>query len=314
MPAMYPERTQWVSCAPRASWVSSVGAAPYLRHLGDLSFLLRSYCRLRLVGSVVLKPQPFFLSWVLCAHSWACSVRCLPFLDSALFSAPGVDEFRTMHVFGASSLAASVNTLNGGVFKRRRFLTAIPGLHLVQRSARFPCKTVQYQLHKLLRLHKHTLNFQIVLWHDTINNSITPHSSNFYNPLSPQELVEAISALLCPVSAIVYCHRNNSLPIFDQLSWSFLTVHAVKHLLSHRKPKNIALLRKYSELHLDISLEIRMFFLISKHISDLHLLTKKKSRLNNKRRRSRFRKQQLQQPTQHPQFQHHHPHQHLHTR
>ena len=65
-----------------------------------------------------------------------------------------------MHVFDASSLAAAVNTLNGGVFKRRRYLTAIPGLHLVQRSARFPCKTVQYQL---LRLHRHILNFQIVL-------------------------------------------------------------------------------------------------------------------------------------------------------
>ena len=181
-----------------------------------------------------------------------------------------------MHIFGASSLAAAVNTLNGGVFKRRRSLTAIPGLHLVQRSARFPCKTVQYQLRKQLRLHKHTLNFQIVLWHDTINNSITPHSSNFYNPLSPQELVKALRALPCPVSAIVYCHRTNSPPIFDLLRQNFLTVHAVQHLLSHRKLKNNALLRKYSELHLDISLEIRMFFLISKHISDLRQLTKKK--------------------------------------
>ena len=195
-----------------------------------------------------------------------------------------------MQIFGASSLAAAANTLNGGVFKRRRCFAALPGLHLVQRSARFPCKTGQYQLHKLLHLHKHTLNFRIVLWHDTINSSITPHSSNFYNPLSPQELVEAIRSLPCPVSAIVYCHRTNSPPIFDLLSRSFLTVHAVRHLLSHRKLKNNALLRKYSELHLDFSLEIRMFFLISKHISDLRQLLTKKSRLNNKRRRSRFRK------------------------
>ena len=224
------------------------------------------------------------------------------FLDSVLFSAPSVDESWTMHVFGASSLAAAVNTLNGGVFKRRHHLTAIPGLHLVQRSARFPCKTVQYQLHKLLRLHNHTLNFQIVLWHDTIKNSLTPHSSNFYNPLSPQELVETLRALPCPVSAIVYCHRTNSPPIFDLLRQSFLTDYAVKHLLSHCKLKNNASICKYSELHLDISLEITMFFLISKHISDLRQLTKKKSRLNNKRRCSRFRKQQLQQPTQPPQL------------
>ena len=195
-----------------------------------------------------------------------------------------------------------MNTLNGGVFKRRRYLTAIPGLHLLQRSARFPCKTVQYQLHKQLRLHKHTFNFQIVVWHDTMINSLTPHSWNFYNPLSPQELVEALRALPCLVSAIVYCHRTNSPPIFDLLRQFFLTVHAVKHLLSHRKLKNNALLCKYSELHLDISLENRMFFLKSKHISDLRQLKKKKSRLNNRRRRSSFRKQQLQQPTQRPQL------------
>ena len=48
-----------------------------------------------------------------------------------------------MHVFRASYLATAVNTLNGGVSKRRRCLTAIPGLRLVQRSARFPCKTLQ---------------------------------------------------------------------------------------------------------------------------------------------------------------------------
>ena len=207
-----------------------------------------------------------------------------------------------MHIFGASFLAAAVNTLNGGVFKRRHYVTAIPALHLVQRSDRFPCKTDQYHNNKLLRLHKHTLNFQIVLWHDTINNSLTPHSLNFYNPLSPQELVETLRALPCPVSATVYCHRTNSPQIFDLLRQSFFTVHAVKHLLSHRKLKNNALLCKYSELHLDISLEIRMFSLISKHISDLRQLTTKKSRLNNKRRRSRFRKQQLQKPTQPPQL------------
>ena len=222
------------------------------------------------LGGICCPDAPnLFSCSVMSALGWACSVRCLSFLDSVLFSAPGVDESRTMLVFGASSLAAAMYTLSGCVFRRRRCLTAFPGLHLVQRSARFPCKTVQYQLHKLLRLHKHTLNFQILPWHDTINNSMTQHSSKFFNHSSPQELFEAISALPCPVSAIVYCHRANSPPIFDQLSWSFLSVHAIKHLLSHRKLKDNALLCKYSELHLDISLEIRTFFLISKHISDL---------------------------------------------
>ena len=214
-----------------------------------------------------------------------------------------------MNILGANSLAAAVNTLNGGVFKRRRCLTAIPGLQLVQRSVRFPYKTVQFQPRKLLHLNKS------VQWHDTINNSITSHSSKFYNPSSHQELIEEIRALPCPIPAIVYCHRNNPPPIFDRLPQSFLTVHAVRRLLSHRKLKNNALLRNYSELPLDISLEIRIF-LTSKHISDLRQLKKKNSRLSNKRRRSRFphQQQQLQRPPQHPPFSHHHRHQEPHTR
>ena len=63
---------------------------------------------------------------------------CLPFSDSVVFSAAGVDASRAMHIFEASSLDATVNTLNDGVFERQRSLTAIPGLHLEQRSARFP--------------------------------------------------------------------------------------------------------------------------------------------------------------------------------
>ena len=49
-----------------------------------------------------------------------------------------MDVSRLMHILGASSLAVAVKTLDGGVFKRRRSLTAIPRLHLGQRSARFP--------------------------------------------------------------------------------------------------------------------------------------------------------------------------------
>ena len=46
-------------------------------------------------------------------------------------------------IFGASSLAAAV-TLPGGVFQHRRHLTALPGLHLIQSSAKFCHKTLQH--------------------------------------------------------------------------------------------------------------------------------------------------------------------------
>ena len=98
-----------------------------------------------------------------------------------------------MFNFGASSLAAAVNTLPVGVFQRRRHLTALPGLHLIQSSAKFRHKTLQHQLRLALRFRSHTNKHQsrikIIIWHDVVINSFTPHSSNFNNPLSPTALI-----------------------------------------------------------------------------------------------------------------------------
>ena len=51
----------------------------------------------------------------------------------------------------------------------------------------------------------------------------------------------------------------------------------------------ISLTRQFSALQLDIRLELRMLFLISSHLNSLHQLQHKKKRLNNRRRRTRFR-------------------------
>ena len=135
------------------NWSCSLVTA-HRRHPVSLAFVKPAS-----FGGICCPDAPTFFSCsVLCALGWASSVICLPFLNSVLFSASGVDESQTMLVFGASFLAAAVNTLNGGVFKRKRCLTAIPGLHLVQCSARSPCKTVQYQLRQLLPLQKKTFS------------------------------------------------------------------------------------------------------------------------------------------------------------
>ena len=77
------------------------------------------------------------------------------YLQSFLFSAFCVDARLKMHIFGANSFAAAIQSLPGGVFRRRQPLTALPGLHLNHLSAKFPQKTLQFQLHQLLRL-RHT--------------------------------------------------------------------------------------------------------------------------------------------------------------
>ena len=207
---------------------------------------------------------------------------------SSAFSSPACSNL--MFIFGTSSLAAAVKTLPGGTLQRRRHLTALPGLHLIQSSAKFPRKTLQHQLRPALRFRSHTNKHQsrpkIIIWHDVIINSLTPHSSNFNNPLSPTALLQELRALPCYIAAINYCQRTGSPDVFQLLRQSFLVISPVRHLLSHRKQHNLAHNRQYSVLHLAIHLELKIYFLLSQHLHQLTNLTRKKSRLNNRRRRS----------------------------
>ena len=163
-----------------------------------------------------------------------------------------------MLTFGASSLAAALNTLPGGVFQRRRHLTALPGLHLIQSSAKFRHKALQHQLRLALRFRSHTNKHQsrikIIIWHDVINNSLTPHYSNFNNPLSPTAVIQELRALPCDIAAVVYCQRKGSPDVFQLLRQSFLVISPVCHLLSHRKQHNPDLVQQYSVLHLAVHL------------------------------------------------------------
>ena len=107
--------------------------------------------------------------------------------------------------------------------------------------------------------------------------------------------MHTLSALPCDIVAIVYCQRNGSPDVFRLLQQSFLVLHPVKHLLSHRKQLNPAIVQQYRLLHLDIKIELHIFFLLSRHLHNLTSLPKKKSRPNNKRHRTLLRRQQLQQ-------------------
>ena len=53
-------------------------------------------------------------------------------------------------------LAAAVNTLPGGTLQRRRQLTALLGLHLIQSSTKFRYKTLQHQIRLALRFRSRT--------------------------------------------------------------------------------------------------------------------------------------------------------------
>ena len=206
-----------------------------------------------------------------------------------------------MFIFGASSLAAALNTLPGGVFQRRRHLTALPGLHLIQSSAKFCHKTLQHELRLVQRFQSNNTQHcrpKIIIWHDVINNSLTPHSSNCNNPLSPTALIQEIRALPGDIAAVVYCQRKCSPDVFQLLRQSFLVIRPVRHPLSHRKQQNLDLVQQYSVLHLAVHLELKIYFLLLQHLHQLTTLTRKKSRLNNRRRRPLYRRTLVAQQQQ----------------
>ena len=225
-----------------------------------------------------------------------CSLRN----QCSAFSSPAC--LNLIFIFGASSLAAAVKTLPGGTFQRRRHLTALPGLHLIQSSAKFRHKTLQHQLRLAVRFQSRTTTQpcrpKIIIWHDVINNSLTPHSSNFNNPLSPTALIQELRALPCDIAAIIYCQRTGSPDVFQLLRQTFLVISPVRHLLSHRKQHNSDLVCRYRGLHLPIHLELKIYFLLSQHLYQLKTLTCKKSRLNNKRRRTLYRRSLIDQQQQ----------------
>ena len=61
-----------------------------------------------------------------------------------------------MLIFGASSLAAAAVNIPEDVLQRHRYLTALPGLYLIQSSAKFRQKTLHHQLRLVLRFHSRT--------------------------------------------------------------------------------------------------------------------------------------------------------------
>ena len=109
-----------------------------------------------------------------------------------------------IHILAASSLSHSVKDLRE-LIKRTQVLTAIPELHRVESSDKFPAK--QFKTRYNLKQNEKVYDLEIIIWHDAVNNSLTPpHSSNNNNPPGSEQLVQ-IQKLPCGVRAIVYSRQ-----------------------------------------------------------------------------------------------------------
>ena len=123
-------------------------------------------------------------------------------------------------------------------------------------------------------------NTKIVLGHDIITNTVTSPKNDNRTPLNGDQIKVEIERLQRKVDivGIVYCVREGAPDVYNKLEKTEVPVlHIVKNLLSRRKQKDKKVLKKYSKLHLDPSLELKTLFLIVQDNGDLKRICKKKN-------------------------------------
>ena len=106
----------------------------------------------------------------------------------------------------------------------------------------------------------------IILWNDVINNSISPHRSNNYQPSSIDQLTESLLLFKDRIKAIVYCRRLGTGDIKRRLFGSqIIIIDAVSNLISPRKSKDSTILSDLRQVHLSAALEFKLLSVVWNH-------------------------------------------------
>ena len=194
-----------------------------------------------------------------------------------------------MLVIAASSLHHSLEKWKNVKKRLRREAIAVPVLSLNPVAAN-PRKTVQFLFRKFVSLY----NEKFLLWHDVVNNSISPHKSNYHCPLSGSELTKQITKIE-NCQGVLYCPRKGSPNIYPLLKKLKIPVlHVTRELLSQRKRQDRKLLAEYESLHQEPAFEIKTLSIIRKHNWQLRKLIKTKKKPSSTKRRARKNKQENQ--------------------
>ena len=155
-----------------------------------------------------------------------------------------------------SSLSRTIGKLHEPQYSRHvKSSIAEPGLSFKAFKQK---KTVQYKL-SVEYPHADKVN----IWHDAINNSLTPHHNNNHSPLSAQGLIKEFNFVKNKISALVYCPRQGAPDIFAALKQTdFVVVHVLKDLPSKRKAKDPAVVNEFTQLHPTFSFEIESLTIV----------------------------------------------------
>ena len=165
-------------------------------------------------------------------------------------------------IIGASSLCRTLDSIpykTKKLFVRSCF--SVPGL-------RFNDKAINR--HKILQnlLTRGSLSKvnNIIIWHDVINNSISPRRSNNYQPSSIDQLIENLLLFKDRIKAIVYCRRLGTGNIKRQLfSSQIIIIDAVRKLISHKKSKDSTILSDLRQVHPSAALEFKLLSVVWNH-------------------------------------------------
>ena len=124
-----------------------------------------------------------------------------------------------------------------------------------------------------------------------MNNSLSRHRSNNNKPLTPSPLNSVLENYQERIEAIVYCPREGTPDIYDQLKRiTLVSIHLVKDTVSRRKQKDPSLLKEYRALHQRPALELKTLTIGLAHRNNLgSLITRSRPKKLSKRRRKTLR-------------------------
>ena len=106
----------------------------------------------------------------------------------------------------------------------------------------------------------------IIMWHDVINNSISLHRSNNYQPSSIDQLIENLLLFKDRIKARVYCRRVGTGDIKRRLFGSqIIIINAVRKLISHKKSKDSTILSDLRQVHPSAALEFKLLSVVWNH-------------------------------------------------
>ena len=104
---------------------------------------------------------------------------------------------------------------------------------------------------------------KLVIWHDFINNTLTPHKKTEASPIT--ELLSIIQKYKTRIEAVVYIQRFGAPQALSQLrSTGIVVIEAFKQLTSHRNRKKATLINDLNQLHPSVKLEARLLFVVWK--------------------------------------------------